>query len=209
MRWRLYASGRVSLLSINTISTPDHCQSRSPSSNVSWRHRARLRPPCPRRSRHRPSAFSTRTAFSGYLNRSAQAFDTWPSCADVPPLVPTAPTILPSMMSGRPPSLVITPGKPSTATSLAARSWKTFVGRLKLLAAFAFHLRDADTCNLRVVEPLEGNQVSSIIDDCNRHIPVILPCLRLSRGETLARTLEVYCAAIRLSVCGTRCTGQA
>src|SRR6478735_4586390 len=209
MRWRLYASGRVSLLSINTISTPDHCRSRSPSSNVSWRHRARLRPPCPRRSRHRPSAFSHADRIQRLLKQvgaSLRYLAVLRGC--------TA-----ARAHGADDFAVHDEREAAFARDNARQAQhchitcgailEDFRRPLEIVGGFCLHLRDTDTCNLRVVEPLEGNQVSSIIDDCNRHIPVILPRLRLSGGETLACTLEVYCAAIRLSVCGTRCTSQA
>src|ERR1043166_2375760 len=41
---------------------------------------------------------------------SAPAAEHWASCGDITPLVPTAPTILPSATSGRPPSIGVTPG---------------------------------------------------------------------------------------------------
>lgn len=52
---------------------------------------------------------SLRAPEFGYFSTPAPAVATWPSCWNVPPDTPMAPTILPATISGRPPSTGMAP----------------------------------------------------------------------------------------------------
>src|SRR5206468_11208029 len=67
-----------------------------------------------------------------FVNASAPALATCASCSDVAPDTPTAPMILPSTMSGIPPSSGLAPLSLSSrrlGPPWPTRSWNTLVGR--------------------------------------------------------------------------------
>src|ERR1039457_3680707 len=83
-----------------------------------------------------------------YLKLSAPALAHWLSCALVMPETPIAPTILPSLTSGIPPSAATTPGNVRMrrfSPPVASASRNAFVGRLNVAAVRAF---SAATCAL-------------------------------------------------------------
>src|SRR6267378_1239885 len=81
-----------------------------------------------------------------YFSTASPAAAHWASCSPVAPEAPMAPTILPSMTIGKPPSSGTAPSSPSMrrpAPPPATASWNTLVGRLNRAAERALPIATA------------------------------------------------------------------